>query len=215
MQQTAALFDLDGVLVDTEGQYSLFWKAVGASDFPEIPDFADHIKGRTLVQIFQEFYPGNAGRQKSITEQLERFESQMSYAYVPGAMRFVGELRANGIRVAVVTSSNRDKMASLYSQHPDFSAHFDHIFTAEDFTRSKPAPDCYIQAAHYWGLDPKDCYVFEDSINGLRAGRDSGATVVALTTTHSLEEVRPYCRFAIKDFTGFGVEDLPALRQRG
>lgn len=49
--QTAALFDLDGVIVDTEGQYTEFWKRVGNQDFPNVPDFAFRIKGHTLTQI--------------------------------------------------------------------------------------------------------------------------------------------------------------------
>ena len=55
--QTAALFDLDGVIVDTEGQYTEFWKRVGNQDFPNVPDFAFRIKGHTLTQILNAHYP--------------------------------------------------------------------------------------------------------------------------------------------------------------
>ena len=83
----------------------------------------------------------------------------------------------------------------------DFPSLFDHIFTAEDALRSKPAPDCYLHAARFFGFDAKDCFVFEDSLNGLRAGHASGATVVALTTGLSADTVRPFSRHAMPDFT--------------
>ena len=198
---TAALFDLDGVLVDTEGQYTLFWAEVGKRDFPHIPDFATRIKGRTLVQIFKEYYDGQTDRQAQVSEELVRFEKTMEFPFIPGALDFVRSLRSHGFRTAVVTSSDQNKMACLLAAHPDFPSLFDHIFTAEDALRSKPAPDCYLHAARFFGFDAKDCFVFEDSLNGLRAGHASGATVVALTTGLSADTVRPFSRHAMPDFT--------------
>lgn len=53
----AALFDLDGVVFDTESQYSVFWGMIGKEYHPEIPDFAQIIKGQTLVQIYDKYFP--------------------------------------------------------------------------------------------------------------------------------------------------------------
>lgn len=211
--QTAALFDLDGVLVDTEGQYTRFWQSVGEEDFPEISDFATRIKGHTLVQIYSQYYNGMLARQQSITERLSCFELDMEYPFIPGAIEFVDALRAAGFRTAVVTSSNQAKLACLLRHHPDFSSHFDRVFTAEDVLRSKPAPDCYLAAAHSLGFEASDCYVFEDSINGLRAGYDSGATVVGLTTTNTENTIKPYCRHTMADFTNITVEQLLNLKR--
>ena len=210
--QTAALFDLDGVLVDTEGQYTRFWKAVGAEDFPHIPDLATRIKGHTLVQIYSQYYDGMLARQQSITERLNRFELDMEFPFIPGAIEFVDALRTAGFRTAVVTSSNQAKFACLLRHHPDFASHFDRIFTAEDALRSKPAPDCYLAAARSLGFEAPDCFVFEDSINGLRAGYDSGATVVGLTTTNTENTIKPYCRHTMADFTHLTVEQLLNLK---
>lgn len=211
--KTAALFDLDGVLVDTEGQYTRFWTAIGQHDFPGHPNFATSIKGQTLVQIFCKYYKSDAPRQKQITTELSIFEEQMDFPLIAGAVDFIAALRESGVCTAVVTSSNKVKMASLYRRQPCFSNLFDHIFTAEDAGRSKPAPDCYIHAARFFGLNPRDCFVFEDSLNGLCAGYDSGATVIGLTTTNNEESVRPFCQHLMRDFTGFSVGQMLDLKK--
>lgn len=210
--QTAALFDLDGVVIDTEGQYSQFWKGVGEQDFPDNPDFAASIKGHTLTQILAEYYPNDTAAQQRVIGVLNDFEQNMDFPYIAGVVEFIQSLRMAGIPTAVVTSSNNDKMQCLYRLHPELPALFDHIFTAENARRSKPAPDCYIDAARHFGLDAKACYVFEDSISGLHAGLDSGATVVGLTTTNPIDVVRPLSHYVMDDFQGFSVEKMLGLK---
>lgn len=207
-KKVAVLFDLDGVLVDTEGQYTRFWQRIGKRDFPSVPDFALRIKGNTLSSILSYWYPADEGRRREVQDELLAWEAEMDFPVIPGALSFLRSLRTDGIATAVVTSSNRAKMDCLYRSHPDFASNFDRIFTAEDALRSKPAPDCYISAATALGCDPSESYVFEDSISGLRAGRDAGATVIALTTTSDLATVAPLSDFQISDFTTFTVEQM-------
>ena len=209
---TAVLFDLDGVVIDTEGQYSQFWKRVGEQDFPDNPDFAASIKGHTLTQILAEHYPNDNAAQQRVTAQLNDFEQSMDFPYIAGVVDFIQSLREAGMKTAVVTSSNNDKMQCLYRCHPELPMLFDHIFTAENARRSKPAPDCYIDAAKFFGLEAKACFVFEDSISGLHAGLDSGATVVGLTTTNAVDVIRPLCHYVMDDFQGFSVEKMLGLK---
>ena len=197
---SAALFDLDGVIVDTESQYTLFWEKIGRQDFPSNPTFAQDIKGCTLVQIYDKHYAGNIEDQRRVTALLNDFEATMAYPFISGAVEFVDSLREIGIKTAVVTSSNKEKMAALYKAHPDFRSHFDCVFTSEDTKRSKPYPDCYISAAEKLECEPQRCVVFEDSFNGLRAGKASGAYVVGLTTSNSAESISKLCNMAVPDF---------------
>ena len=212
--QTAALFDLDGVLIDTETQYSFFWKQMGDLFRPDLPEFNAIIKGKTLVQIYDQYFSDKLDIQELITRKLYDFEEQMEFPLIPGGLNFVDALREAGYKVGVVTSSNQDKMHCLFEHHPDFSTHFDHIFTAEDALRSKPAPDCYISAAHYFGFEPSECFVFEDSLSGLRAGYDSGATVIGLTTTYPENKIIPLCHHIITDFTHITVDLLENLKHK-
>ena len=197
----AALFDLDGVVFDTEPQYSIFWGAQCREFHPEIPGLEHKIKGQTLVQIYDAWFSGPlADSQTLITERLNEYESQMNYDYSPGFEKYIRELRQQGIKTAVVTSSNQPKMKAVYAKHPEFKSLFDTILTSEDFERSKPDPDCYLKAAERFGVEPKNCVVFEDSFNGLKSGRAAGMYVIGLATTNAAENIAPLCDKVIKDF---------------
>lgn len=197
----ACLFDLDGVVFDTEPQYSVFWGEQCRYYHPEVPDLEHKIKGQTLVQIYDAFFSGPLEQERPlITHRLNAFESEMDYKYVPGFESFIKDIRQDGIKTAVVTSSNHQKMQAVYRAHPGFSSLFDAILTSEDFSESKPAPDCYLKAAARFGLDSSECVVFEDSFNGLKAGRAAEMYVVGLATTNSSAQIAPFCDEVIPDF---------------
>ena len=197
----AALFDLDGVVFDTEPQYTVFWGQQCREFHPEHPGLEHEIKGQTLVQIYDAWFSGPlAERQAEITERLTRFEQQMSYDYIAGFVEYITDLRQHGVKTAVVTSSNQPKMEAVYQSHPEFCELFDAILTSEDFERSKPDPDCYLKAAARLGVSKDDCVVFEDSFNGLKSGRAAGMYVVGLATTNSADAIAPLCDEVIDDY---------------
>ena len=197
----AALFDLDGVVFDTEPQYTVFWGAQCREFHPEHPGLEHVIKGQTLDQIYDAWFSGELKeKQAMITERLNAYEASMNYLYIAGFEAFIDNLRKQGVKTAVVTSSNQQKMESVYRQHPEFKKLFDAILTSEDFDYSKPHPDCYLKAAARFGAHPEECVVFEDSFNGLKAGRSAGMRVVGLATTNDAEAIRPLCDEVIKDY---------------
>ena len=201
MTLKAALFDLDGVVFDTEPQYSIFWGAICREFHPEIPGLEHKIKGQTLMQIYDAWFSGPlTDSQPLITERLNEYERQMDYDYIAGFEEYICSLRQQGVKTAVVTSSNQPKMEAVYAKHPEFKGLFDAILTSEDFERSKPDPDCYLKAAERFGVEPKDCVVFEDSFNGLKSGRAAGMYVVGLATTNAAEDIAPLCDEVISNF---------------
>ena len=200
-EMKAALFDLDGVVFDTEPQYSVFWGAQCREFHPEHPGLEHEIKGQTLVQIYDAWFSGElAEKQPMITERLNKFEQQMDYIYVPGFEEYISQLRSKGVKTAVVTSSNQPKMEAVYQSHPEFRSMFDAILISEDFERSKPDPDCYLKAAQRLGVKVEDCVVFEDSFNGLKSGKAAGMYVVGLSTTNPATAIRPYCDEIIENY---------------
>ena len=94
-------------------------------------------------------------------------------------------------------------MEAVYNKHSDFREMFDAILTSEDFSASKPDPDCYLKAAGLLGVSREDCVVFEDSFNGLKSGRAAGMHVIGLATTNSAESIMPLCDQVIKDYVNF------------
>ena len=166
----AALFDLDGVLIDSETLYTQFWKRVGERHHLPSPTFAYDIKGTTLNDILTTHFPDPKVR-ADVDRLLHDFENEIVYPVFPGALEFVDALRAAGLKTVIVTSSDSKKMEFLFRQHPDFPTHFDAIVTACDVTHSKPHPEPYLVGASKAGVKPSECLVFEDSYQGLESGR--------------------------------------------
>ena len=92
MKIKAALFDLDGVIIDTETQYSRFWGEQCRHYFPDQPGLENVIKGQTLVQIYDHVFAYLPDEQPLITERLNAYEQQMSYDYIAGAREFIESL---------------------------------------------------------------------------------------------------------------------------
>lgn len=200
-QVKAALFDLDGVVFDTEPQYTVFWGAQCREFHPEHPGLENEIKGQTLDQIYDTWFDGELKTVRPVlTQRLNDFERDMDYSYIAGFEDFIARLRKQDIKTAVVTSSNQQKMDSVYRKHPEFQSLFDAILTSEDFEYSKPHPDCYLKAAARFAATPEECMVFEDSFNGLKSGRAAGMTVIGLATTNAAEAIAPLCDRVIKDY---------------
>lgn len=208
MKIKAALFDLDGVIIDTETQYSRFWGEQCRRYFPDQPGLENVIKGQTLTQIYDRVFADLPDEQPLITQRLDEYELQMTYDYIAGARAFIEDLRQQGIKTAVVTSSNQPKMRNVHHAHPELSDLFDAILTAEDFTESKPHPQCYLRAAERLGCLPEECVGFEDSFNGLRAVRSAGMTVVGLATTNPADAITPLADIVVSDFAHLRLDDI-------
>ena len=209
----AALFDLDGTLFDTEGQYSVFWGKTCRRFRPDIDRLEYEIKGMTLVQIYDKYFP-DPKIQAIITEGLNEWEMQMRYNWIAGAEDFVKDCKQHGVKCAIVTSSNQMKMKAVAAQLPHFDTLFDRVLTSEDFSASKPAPDCYLLGAQVFGLDIDECVVFEDAINGLQAGLASGIYTIGITTTNTPDVVARLSHYVIKDFTELDYDKVVSLLKK-
>ena len=195
------LFDLDGVIMDTETQYGIFWNRTG-KELLGLDDFGKRIKGQTLSHIISHF-DGVSKDKDEIIRELYEYERNMSYDYIPGADEFMKDLHARGIPMAIVTSSNDAKMVNVRKAHPELWELTEAVLTSEHFSKSKPDPECFIKGMEVLGGRPEDTYVFEDSLHGINAGRAAGATVVGLATTNPREVIEPLCDIVIDDFRGF------------
>jgi len=201
-----ALFDVDGTLVDSEGQYSVFWGDMGKRYHPEIDNFCDVIKGTTLTQILNKYFP--VEKHEQIEEELDAYEAQMKFEFVEGAEDFVRDIHGRGVKCAVVTSSNEKKMSSLRRCIPYFDDLFDRVLTAEMFTASKPNPDCYLLGAKVFDAKIEECVVFEDALTGLEAGMRAGMFTIGFPTTNPREVIESRCSLVVDSFKGLSYEEI-------
>lgn len=206
------LFDLDGVVVDSESIYTQFWSDIDKLHPTGVENFAIAIKGNTLQRILADYFPDN-DVQQDILERIKDFEINMRYKPFAEAIRFINELKRNQFRIAIVTSSSQKKMDNLYAQNPGFREMFDAVVTGDMVSHSKPDPEPYLLGAKAIGVPPESCYVFEDSISGIESGIRAGATVIGLATTLPYDKIEGKAHLTINDFTGFHVGDMLSVEK--
>lgn len=205
MKDITILFDFDGVIADTEPLYTTFWNREGMKYFGE-ENFGIKIKGQTFKHI-----SGYFADEKDLAQamhDIDEFERNMPYTLVPGILDFLNELEAAGVPTAIVTSSHDKKMENAWRAHPWLKEKVTTVLTSNDFTASKPDPECFLKAMEKLGGKPERTIVFEDSLHGIQAGRNSGAFVVGLPTTFPEEKLKDICDLVIPDFTGLTLENL-------
>ncbi len=185
------LFDLDGVLIDSESEYSRIWATVNKEYPTGVSNLEVKIKGCTLEKILDDYYRDPEIRNK-VVDRLYSLEGQMKYAYLPGAKQLLEKLQRENIPAVMVTSSNDDKMRHLDEELPDIRSFFNHIITADLITRSKPDPEGYLKGASMIEKDIKKCVVLEDSLQGVKAGKNAGAYVIGVIGTLPEEVLAPY-----------------------
>ncbi len=194
----ALLFDFDGVVCNTETQYDEFWARMNPIYFND-PELCRKVKGTTFESMIKVFSMDDA-TVRAVRKALDELEANMDYSYVPGALEFIREARNRGYKTALVTSSDSAKLAQIYAHRPELKGVFDAVLISKDFVNSKPDPECFLKAMATLGVSAEQSVVFEDSVNGLKAGRDSGALVVGLVTSNPEQTVKKYSTYQIKDF---------------
>lgn len=207
LSEIAFLFDLDGVLVDSESQYTIFWDSIGKEYGIQDSDFAINIKGTTLKDIFNRYFP-DIDDQRNIEERLNKFEADMPYNLKPGVSELLFSLKEKGIPAVMVTSSNDIKMSRLWKRQPHLRNMFTSIVTADSVTRSKPDPQGYLLGASIAGVNSRNCAVFEDSAQGVEAGFRAGAYVVGIAGTLPAERLEHHSDILVDTLEDFDIDSL-------
>ncbi len=190
------LFDMDGVLVDTEeliacASVEMFRERgleVKEEDF--LP-FVGTGEVRYLGGVAEKYgFPLDLQEAKRRVYEIYDRLAHGNLQLLPGVKDFIERCREQGLKMAVATSADRVKMLINLREGGLSAEGFDALVTAEDVTHKKPAPDIYLKAAERLGLPPANCLVVEDAPAGITAGKRAGARVLALTTSFGEEELR-------------------------
>ncbi len=206
-RKIAFLFDLDGVLIDSESEYTKIWTEINRQFPSGYNNLASRIKGMTLDNILSTYYPDEKLKEK-ITSLLYKMEAEMIYKWLPGAKELIVNLKDNNISRVLVTSSDNKKMAHLREEIPELEGLFTKIVTANLITKSKPDPEGYLLGAKLVEANPANCVVFEDSMQGVKAGRNSGALVIGVAGTLQAETIEPYCDTVINTLENIDYKSI-------
>lgn len=214
----AALFDMDGVLVNSNPFHIKKWMEY--LDERHVPYVAEEVPKQILGlhndDAFRAYF-GDSMSPEELREAGEAIEARFRDVFrphakpLPGVVRLLGELRAQGIPMAVASSgirSNVEFMVDVLNIQP----YFQFLITGDDVRAHKPDPEIYLAAARKLGADPAVCLGFEDSFAGVGAVKNAGMKCIAIASTFPADDLR---RSTAADLvvSGFGAVTLAVIRE--
>lgn len=179
------LFDMDGLMFDTERLGTRAWMEVGRRHhIPITEDTLNTMRGRVLpdcIRIFKENYGEDFDFWGLRKERTALFESylQQGMPIKTGLRELLAYLRKNQIKISLATSTDR-RTAERYLDMAEIKGYFDVLLCGDMVTHGKPDPEIYIKAANALGERPENCLVLEDSVLGVYAGYRAGCHVIMI-----------------------------------
>jgi HAD superfamily hydrolase (TIGR01509 family) len=214
----AVIFDMDGVLVDSEPWHykieKILYKKLGI-DVPE----EVHL---TYLGTAGDFMYGDLKARYNLNKSVEElliwddeyrikyFDEIKELAANQGIEKLLQELKGNGIGTAVATSSTPG-IVDVLLKKCNLSSYFDHIVTTEHAGKSKPEPDVYILAAQKLGVKSDDCVVIEDSKNGIKAAKGAKMFCVSYQPEKEIDSSVWGADYSIKDFSELNYSTLQKI----
>lgn len=210
----AVIFDMDGLMFDTERLWDTLWeptcRALGLEMPQDLEAFFTGGRGLAGVKLnehIQKFFP-QADPQVIVEKIWELAEQRFAQGVPckPGLAELLETLEEKKLPRIVASSSPR-ALIQKNLETTGMARYFDQVVCGADVRHSKPAPDIFLEAARRLGVDIRDCLVLEDSFNGVRAGHAAGAvTVMVPDIAQPDEEIRALYNRCCKDL--FDVRQL-------
>ena len=206
---TAVLFDMDGLVLDTEKLYTRFWQeAACACGYPMTKEQALGMRslnrGAGLAKMQSYFGPDvdyDFIRQKRI-ELMDAFVEKEGVTLKPGIHELLAFLKERGIKTAIATSSPMERTV-LYLTSVGLQNSFDELVSGYMVEKGKPEPDIYLYAAKKLGAEPRNCMVLEDSPAGILAAHRAGCVPVLVPDQDEPdEETRKLLHAKAESLTG-------------
>ena len=218
----AAVFDMDGVLVDSEPHHHVAWRRICLEEGLSLT--LAQVAERTLGRPVRESLPTLLGRPLE-PDEIERLTQRKATFYqeasggvvreVRGATPFVRALTALGVQCALATSALPRRVEPILDAL-QLADRFQVKVTGQDVQRGKPDPEVYLTVAARLRVRPDACVVFEDAPVGVVAARRAGMSVVGLATSRDADELYAAGALAVvPDFTGLTWEQVAARGWRG
>lgn len=212
-QAFAVIFDMDGVMVDNNPYHKNAWKAfVQKHGFSlSETELKEHVYGKTNHDTLRHLFGADISNdeiQQYAEEKEEIYRSLYKDSIQPtkGFIEFLDLLHSQNIPVAVATSAPPKNVEFVLSAI-GAKKYFNIIVDDTDVKKGKPDPEIYLATAKKLHMNPADCIVFEDSLSGVQAALNAGMKVIAITTTHTKEELSN-ANHVVDDFTEVSADTL-------
>jgi beta-phosphoglucomutase len=213
----AVIFDLDGTLIDNNPYHieawKIFYNKIGKPFSKE--EYTQNINGRINSDIFNYIFntilsPEEIDLYSTEKEALYRELYKPYIKPINGLINFLDELEKEKIPKAIATSGLLPNINFMF-EHVPIKKYYSDVIDASQISKGKPHPEIFLKAAASVNAEPKNCVAFEDSVAGIRSAKAAGMKVIALTTTHTAEEIHE-ADFIIKDYTEISLTKLRELQ---
>lgn len=196
------IFDMDGVLVDSEA----FICRAGCMMFAELGLTVQPEDFTPFIGTGENRFLGGVAEKYNFPVEIEKIKARTYDIYLdiikghlkplPGVYSFIDRCRSMGKKIAVASSADRRKVIGNLTEIGLRPEMFDAVVVGEDVAHKKPAPDIFLLAAKQLNLPPQECLVVEDAVSGVAAAKAAGSKCLALTTSFSREELKAADFFA-------------------
>ena len=216
MEKWAAIFDWDGVIIDSSRHHEESWERLAREIGKTLPE--GHFKAGFGMK--NEWIITNLLQWTDSAEHIVELSLRKEAIYrevvaewgveaLPGVVDWLATLEKNGIPRVIGSSTHRQNIESSLNQLGLTNA-FDGMITAEDVTAGKPDPQVFLKAAEKMGVAPERCVVFEDAHVGIEAAQRAGMRVIAVATTNPIEQLgkSDLALLSLKTLTTEQVESL-------
>lgn len=194
MKKIAFLFDMDGVIVDSNPVHKIALRQFCQQHGHDLTEqqLRDKIYGRTnkdwIPAVFGNISPEQVKAFADEKEAMFRVMYKESIRPLEGLLVFLEKLRKFGLDCAIATSAPRENVDFVLDM-TGTGQYFETILDESFVSRGKPDPEIYLKTAAALGYKPEDCIVLEDSVSGVKSGKAAGCKVVGILTTHTPDEL--------------------------
>ena len=205
----AVIFDMNGVIIVDEKFHNQSWvEFCRLYNFKLTEEeFNRDIMGKrdkdTLNYLFKRnLSEGEVNKYANERDKLVNDLVENNLNLPEGLLKLLERFKKRGLPLAIATSARRGYVDFILESFR-LREFFPLIITAEDVVKGKPDPEIYLKVADKLGIDPESCLVFEDSIFGIAAAKSAGMKVVAITSSHTEDEIQNKADWVIKSFKDF------------
>lgn len=215
----AVLFDMDGVIVDTEPLHRIaYFKMFSDVGIDVNEALYESFTGQSTMNICKRLVNHfKLNRSPSELAKIKRnhfkylFDNDTDLQLIDGVLELIRDYHANGIKLVVASSASMININRIFKRF-DLDQYFMGKFSGADLKQSKPHPEIFIKAAEHTGCKKADCMVIEDSTNGIKAAHAARIFCTAFKSEHSTGQDYSLADLVISDFKNIAFETLNDMR---
>ena len=208
------IFDMDGTIVDSLPYHHEAWKIFFNEN--KVENFSEKLnqyKGGGTLDLMRTVY-GNQYSKKELKKMSEDKEMIFRKIYkgeikqILGFKKFLDELKSKDIMVGLASNAIRKNVSMIINELGIYD-HFDSVICGDEVTKGKPNPEMFNETIDRFNINKSECLIFEDSLEGVLAAKNSGIRVIGITSSSSNKVLTDAgCAMSISDYLDFELSDI-------